>query len=285
MSEPQTTPDLERRWIEFGFASGIMRTEADGFTLNSTQTRAQIFDPDVLPVWARYAKLRTQLQPYLASAERTYDRTGMPLMRQLALAYPNDERAAHRDDEYLLGPDVLVAPVLAPDATRRKLYLPRGRWVEFWRSVSLDKRGAPRLRSPRVLTGGRSVEVAAPANQIPLFIRAGAALPLLPADVQTLSDYGSGVVHLRDRPDERALLAWPEQGRSSTAAPTADARVRSSLQGDGSWLLQVRQRRTRTLDLTLASGVGAAVEDRPCSGHASRARSSRRSRRCTTPEP
>jgi hypothetical protein len=61
------------------------------------------------------------------------------------------------------------------------------------------------------------VTVAAPADQIPLFIRARAALPLPPADVQTLSDYGSGLVHLSDRPDERALLAWPEQGRSSTA--------------------------------------------------------------------
>ncbi len=80
-----------------------MRTEATGFAINSPTARAQIFDPDVLPVWARYAKLRTQLQPYLAAAERTYDRTGLPLMRQLALAYPNDARAASTDDEYLLG--------------------------------------------------------------------------------------------------------------------------------------------------------------------------------------
>ena len=109
-----------------------------------------------------------------------------------------------------------------------------------------------------MLTGGRSVEVPAPANQIPLFIRAGAVRPLLPADVQTLSDYGSGVVHLSDRRDERALLAWPEHGRSSTAAPTADARVSSSLQGDGSWVLQVRQRRSRTFDLQVA------LQRRPC---------------------
>ena len=70
-----------------------MRTEADGFTLNSPTPRAQIFDPDVLPVWSRYAKLRTQLQPYLAAAERTYDTSGLPLMRQLALVYPTDDRA------------------------------------------------------------------------------------------------------------------------------------------------------------------------------------------------
>src|SRR5262249_44238573 len=70
---PQTTPDLERRWIEFGFASGVMRTEANGFPSNDT--RAQIFDPDVLPVWVRYARLRTQLEPYLAAADRQYNAT------------------------------------------------------------------------------------------------------------------------------------------------------------------------------------------------------------------
>ena len=258
ISEPQTTPDLERRWIEFGFASGIMRTEATGFAINSPTPRAQIFDPDVLPVWARYAKLRTQLQPYLASTERTYDRSGLPLMRQLALAYPNDGRAASTDDEYLLGPDVLVAPVLAAGATSRKLYLPPGRWVDFWRSASVGKDGAPRLRSPRVLEGGRTVSVAAPADQIPLFVRAGAVLPLLPADVETLSPYGTDVVHLSDRPAQRSLLAWPARGASASAEPADEARVRSGVSRDGSWALAVRQRRRRTFNLQVA------LPKRPC---------------------
>ena len=213
----------------------------------------------MLPVWARYAKLRTQLQPYLAAAERTYDRTGLPLMRQLALAYPNDARAASTDDEYLLGPDALVAPVLAPGATSRRLYLPPGRWVDFWRSASVGKDGAPRLRSPRVLEGGRTVSVAAPADQIPLFVRAGAVLPLLPADVETLSPYGADVVHLSDRPGQRTLLAWPARsGRGATAQPADDARVRSGLSRDGSWALAVRQRRRRTFDLQVA------LPKRPC---------------------
>ena len=212
----------------------------------------------MLPVWARYAKLRTQLEPYLASAERTYDRTGLPLMRQLALAYPTDARAAGTDDEYLLGPDVLVAPVLAPGATSRRLYLPPGRWVDFWRSASVGKDGAPRLRSPRVLAGGRTVSVAAPANQIPLFVRAGAVLPLLPADVETLSPYGTDVVHLSDRPAQRALVAWPARGVPGSAAPAGGARVRSGLSRDGSWALAVRQRRRRTFDLQIA------LPKRPC---------------------
>ncbi len=60
LTAPKLTPDLLRRWIEVGFASGVMRTEADGI---GGAGRPQIYDPDVLPVWRRYAKLRTQLLP------------------------------------------------------------------------------------------------------------------------------------------------------------------------------------------------------------------------------
>jgi alpha-glucosidase (family GH31 glycosyl hydrolase) len=258
LSLPQTTPDLERRWIEFGFASGVMRTEANGFSLAKTP-RAQIFDPGVLPVWARYARLRTQLEPYLAAAERRYNATGMPLMRQLMLAYPSDPRAAERDDEYMFGPGLLVAPVLKPGASSRSVYLPPGHWVDFWRSATVGRAGAPHLRTPVVLNGGREVTVPAPANQLPMFVRAGAALGLLPADVQTLSSYGSGVVHLGDRAGKRTLLAWPLRGAPSSMASLADdATVRSTATPDGGWLLRVRQARKRTIDLQVALAV------RPC---------------------
>jgi alpha-glucosidase (family GH31 glycosyl hydrolase) len=257
LSLPQTTPDLERRWIEAGFAQGVMRTEADGFSLVGGN-RAQIFDADVLPVWARYARLRTQLYPYLEAAQRTYDATGLPIMRQLALVDPDDERGATRDDEYRFGPDLLVAPVLEPDATSRRLYLPRGRWIDFWRSATLDADGAPRLTAPRVLDGGDDVSLPAPADQLPLLVREGAIVPLLPADVQTLSDYGEGVVHLRDRARRRTLLAWPARGAAAVAHPTDDATVRSTLRRDGRWVLRISQQRRRRYDLQVA------LARRPC---------------------
>ena len=65
LSLPQTSPELLKRWIQMGFVSGVMRTQANGFALVPSP-RAQIFDKDVLPVWTRYARLRTQLYPYLA---------------------------------------------------------------------------------------------------------------------------------------------------------------------------------------------------------------------------
>ncbi len=128
LSVPQTSPELLVRWLQFGFASGVMRTQANGFELVPSD-RAQIFDDGILPIWRRYAKLRTQLYPYLAAAQRVYDRTGLPMMRSLALMYPGDRRGAALEDEYLFGPDLLVAPVVEEGARKRSVYLPRGRWV------------------------------------------------------------------------------------------------------------------------------------------------------------
>jgi alpha-glucosidase (family GH31 glycosyl hydrolase) len=237
LSQPQTTPELLARWIELGFASGVMRTQANGFALRPS-TRAQITDPAVLPIWTRYARLRTQLYPYLAAAERTYDRTGLPIMRALALAFPDDPRAVERDDEELFGPDLLVAPVLDPGATTRRLYLPRGRWIDWWRSVTLGADGAPRLHAPVVLEGGREVEVPAPLDELPMFVRARAVLSLLGADVETLSAYGKGsAVRLADRRGRRALVAW--KGR-----------------------VRVDQRRTRRLDIQLAIPKPCALRAR-----------------------
>jgi alpha-glucosidase len=174
LSQSQTTPELMRRWIEFGFASGVMRTQANGFTLRAS-TRAQITDPEVLPTWVRYSRLRTRLYPYLARAERVYDRTGLPLMRALALVHPHDPKAVARDDEFLLGPDLLVAPVVEQGATSRRVYLPRGHWLDYW--------AGQKGQSP--LSGGE-VTVRAPVGRLPLFVRQGARIPLLSRSVKSL---------------------------------------------------------------------------------------------------
>ena len=114
-------------------------------------------------------------------------------MRHLALAYPLDEGSIPREDEYLFGPDLLAAPVFTPGATERDLYLPPASWIDFWRALSYRaKPGDLRLRRARVLAGRRLAKLPAPLDELPLLIRAGAVLPLLPADVDTLASYGPG---------------------------------------------------------------------------------------------
>jgi hypothetical protein len=264
LSAPQTTPELLARWLEFGFASGVMRTQANGFQLQP-QARAQIFDPGTLPIWARYAKLRTQLYPYLAAAEAEYDSSGMPLMRHLSLAFPADQQATAREDEYLLGADLLVAPVTAPDARERALYLPPGRWIDWWRSVSLDARGAPRLGAPRTLDGARDTTLAAPLEELPLLVREGAVIPLLHPSVETLTEYGAGAaVRLRDRESHLRLLAWPRGRRTIALGPEAGDTATSEETASG-WTLQIDGRRPRSYDIEAALGSLAAGAFRPCS--------------------
>jgi hypothetical protein len=237
----------------------VMRTQANGFSLPGKERRPQIFDPDVLPVWTRYARLRTQLYPYLAAAEAAYDRTGLPVMRHLALADPTDPRAVARDDEYMFGPDLLAAPVLDPGARRRTLYVPRGRWIDLWRSARW-RAGALELGDVQTVAGGRERRVPAPLDELPLLVRAGAILPLLSPDVQTLTTYGRGVVHLADREGERRLLAWP---RGASAAPLGPGERVGSLERRRSWTLTFRGQRTRTY--RLQASLGAMKRSfRPC---------------------
>jgi alpha-glucosidase (family GH31 glycosyl hydrolase) len=265
LGERALTPEMLTRWVQFGAVSGVMRTQHNGFALPD-KVRPQIYDDDQIANWKRWAKLRTQLYPYLAAAAATYRRTGIPLMRHLVLAHPEDPTAVHRDDEFLLGSDLLAAPVLGPDERTREVYLPPGEWVDLWRAGTYDSAsGAFVLGAATVLDGGRSVTVPAPLDELPLFVRAGAVLPLLPADVDTLADYGDpalGLVALRDREDHAVLLAFP-RARGTAAMFGRGERLRSTERA-GVWLLDLRGRRRRTYELTasLATLVRPFV---PCS--------------------
>ncbi|MDQ2700901.1 MAG: hypothetical protein M3Y23_06190, partial [Actinomycetota bacterium] len=177
LTGPKLDEELLARWIQFGAFSGVMRSKAEGIG-DSLENRPQIWDEPTLPIWRRYAKLRTQLYPYLVTADREYRRNGLPIMRHLALAYPKDHRATGLEDQFMFGSDLMVAPVLEPGATSRKVYLPKGRWIDFWKAVGYgEKEGSFDLRRARTIGGGRAVKVAAPLDTIPLMARAGTILP------------------------------------------------------------------------------------------------------------
>jgi alpha-glucosidase len=255
LGERALTPEMLARWVQFGAVSGVMRTQSNGFALPA-KVRPQVYDDDQLPNWKRYTKLRTQLYPYLVAAAREYQRTGLPLMRHLVLVAPDDPTAVARDDEFLFGPDLLAAPVLGPGVVTRDVYLPDGHWVDLWRAAPYDSTtGALVLGPATVLEGGQTITVPAPLDELPLLVRAGAVLPLLPADVDTLADYGDpapGLVKLRDRDDQLALLAFP-RGRSESRVYRSE-RLRS-IERAGGWELAVRgkPRRTYTLQASLAT--------------------------------
>jgi alpha-glucosidase/alpha-D-xyloside xylohydrolase len=120
----------------------------------------------VEPICRKYLELRYRLLPYIYSAARETHETGLPMMRPLWLDYSDDSRAVERGDEFLWGRDMLVAPVTEPGARERSLYLPRGAWFDFWTNARVE--------------GGRQITRNVDLETTPVYVRAGAILPLGP---------------------------------------------------------------------------------------------------------
>lgn len=155
---PKPSPELYIRWAEWGLFSSFARFHG------TSPKEPWEYGPQALQVVRHYDQLRYRLIPYLRQCAEESVRTGLPIMRHLSIEYPDDRAAASVDDEFLLGADLLVAPVLEEGRTARQVYLPAGRWT------ALEDPG-------RTLEGGRYVEVSAPLGLIPLFARSGAAIP------------------------------------------------------------------------------------------------------------
>ncbi len=155
----------------------------------------------------------------------------------------------------MFGPALLAAPVVAPGQRRQTIYAPSGRWLDFWRAVRFKRRsGGLGLRRARPLRGQRKHTVDAPLAELPMLIRAGSLLALLPPGVDTLAGYGDrpGLVHLSDRADQMRLLAFP-RGRSS--APFYERERLTSRERAEGWALRVEgeRRRTYRLEASLAT--------------------------------
>lgn len=252
ITAPPTTPELLVRWIELGAFSGVMRTQSQGWAMPWWEwlglKRSQIWDPEVLPAWRRYAKLRTQLYPYIEAASRSYQDRGIPLMADVRLTNPDEAVSWGGPLRYMFGPDILVAPVLEEGRRDASVPLPAGSWRFLWDAVRYEESdGSFHLVSAAPLAGGSTAEVGAPLGEIPAFIRAGALLPLSVPDVDTLAEYGAqpGLVHLGDRAGSLRLLAWPD---GSSAADALGVRIRSTLTG-AAWRLRIAGRSLASLEV------------------------------------
>jgi alpha-glucosidase (family GH31 glycosyl hydrolase) len=151
------------RWIEFSAFSGIMEIGGIGEHAPWRMPTDPAFDQEMIDIYRRYTRLRETLQPYLVriAAEAA---TGMPMARPMPLVDRKDRKLRDVWDQYMLGPDLLVAPVWRIGERRRDVYLPRGRWRSYW-------------DPSQVLKGKRVVSVDVPLGDIPVFVRDGAEVP------------------------------------------------------------------------------------------------------------
>lgn len=158
--------ELLARWMEAGVFFPYCRNHS---ALDTVRQEPWSFGPEVEAICRKYIRLRYRLLPYLYTLFREAHHTGIPVMRPLLLEYPHDRKVYNLSDQFLVGPHLLVAPVLRPGAECRAVYLPEGEWIDYWTGERHE--------------GGRHILAHAPLDVLPLYVRGGAVIPEL-ADVE-----------------------------------------------------------------------------------------------------
>ncbi|HEX5222412.1 MAG TPA: TIM-barrel domain-containing protein [Verrucomicrobiae bacterium] len=161
---------------------------------------SELHNAGIEPIARKYLELRYRLLPYNYTVARDASDTGLPMMRALWLHYPNDTEAVKLGNEYLWGRDLLVAPVLEPGAKSRRVYLPEGMWRDWWTGEKVE--------------GKRWVERPVDLATLPLYVRAGAIIPLDPVR-QFTSQAVSGPTTLRVHPGaDGEFTLYDDDGQS-----------------------------------------------------------------------
>ena len=217
--------DVFKRWVAFGLLSSHSRLHGSEsyrvpwtFDLDPATGEYDESATSAVAVTRRFARLKNRLMPYLFAAGVEASDRGIPVMRPMQLEFPDDPAVAYLDRQYMLGADILVAPVFTDDGTVQ-FYLPAGGWTSL-------------LTGERVVGGGWRTERHG-LDSLPLYVRDGAVLPLGAHEDRPDYDYLDGLV-LRAYPgatsgllqvvaidgtvSEVALVAGADGGYSATVA-------------------------------------------------------------------
>jgi alpha-glucosidase/alpha-D-xyloside xylohydrolase len=179
------TGELYVRWFQFAAFTPSFRSHGRNWHLhtpfgwNAGETgpvesqppppESELHNADVEPICRKFLELRYRLLPYNYTIAREACDTGIPPMQAMWLHYPDDAVATKLGDQYLWGPNLLVAPVVQKGATTRRVYLPAGQWYDWW------------AEPPATPTaGGTWITRPVDLGTLPLYVRAGAILPLDP---------------------------------------------------------------------------------------------------------
>jgi alpha-D-xyloside xylohydrolase len=193
------TPDpaIFKRWVPFGLLSSHSRLHG-----SSSYRVPWAFDDEAVDVLRKFTRLKLSLMPYLMTAAAEAHQDGVPMMRPMVLEFPDDPAAAYLDRQYMLGHDLLVAPVMSFDG-EVSFYLPGGRWTH--------------LLTGEVIAGPRWVRQTHGFDSLPVLVREGAVIPVGAVDDRPEYDWAEGVE-----------LRWfaPSEGVTTTVElPDADGGV------------------------------------------------------------
>ncbi len=187
----ELTGELYARWFQFSSFCGSFRAHGrtwwlrlpwgwglstmgphEGNNANTSTDSSRFVHPSELnnhaiePVAKKYDDLRYELLPYTYTLAWQARATGMPLMRAMWLEFPNDDHARGLASQYMWGSEMLIAPVYTKGAASRRVYLPAGAWYDWWTNEKL--------------AGGRTVTRAVDLATMPIYVRAGAIVPMDP---------------------------------------------------------------------------------------------------------
>lgn len=216
--EGMPDPGVFKRWLAFGLLSSHSRLHGSEsyrvpWLFDEAEGRDEADPASAVSIARRFTRLKLSLMPYLHAAGLEAHRTGTPVMRPMQLAFPGDPAVAHLDRQYLLGPDLLVAPVLSEDG-EVEFYLPAGRWTG--------------LLTGETVEGGRWVTERHGFDSLPLYVREGAVLPVGARDDRAEYDYLDGLtLHVFPGDGDRTVEVTAPDGRAATfRVERRDGRVR-----------------------------------------------------------
>lgn len=157
------TGELFARWMEVGCFSPFFRNHS---SRPSRRQEPWKFGKEVLDISRTYIQLRYQLIPYYYDLFRQQAETGIPVMRPLVLEYERDQNVRELNDEFMIGPSLLAAPVVEQGKRQRMVYLPEGEWTDYWTGEKV--------------AGGKHLVAEVPLAHCPLYLRDHSMIPCYP---------------------------------------------------------------------------------------------------------
>jgi alpha-glucosidase (family GH31 glycosyl hydrolase) len=246
LNDPPADKEVYLRWAEFGALSTDMHDEnaCSQAPAGAPPKWTLWSDTETTTVYGQYASLHTRLLPYTYAAALEAVQTGVPIMRHPVLYYPGEAGALAAEFDYFFGPSLYVAPVVRRGQTSRTLWLPPGRWADWW---TMDAQA-----------GGATVTKDAPLDVLPLYQRSGSIVPLLDPSIDTLAPATApNVVSLSDVQGILDLRTVLDAGAGASAqASLTDGTKLSARLGQGAPALPAGSTMVNEADLATCSLCG-----------------------------
>ncbi len=159
----QPQAELFVRWVQLGIFHPFFRVHSSG---DHGDQEPWTFGKEATDIVRKFIEIRYQLLPYLYTSFWKYVEDGTPILKSLVLFDQEDVQTHYRTDEFICGEHILACPIQEPNAKGRRLYLPKGRWYNFW--------------TEKLIEGGEELWVDADLDTMPIFVKEGAIIPKYP---------------------------------------------------------------------------------------------------------